>query len=327
MNRNYKFHNPDSVCFVWFSVVEGTDLFPCNEFMNKLFALPFMDSGSSSAGGTGGTFNPGGAFYRADMISNHGYSAATAMMPHWSVSTRNPGTNFAYMNRRTFEGIYGKGAYDYQIAENAAENASNGNVSNDNELFRIYAYDANDNLIGIDIYYLTNKKNGFNGRMDDLMKDDGATGGGIPHGGIMFYTEDGLLLQATGLGSKNIIYTVGADNITKFQTSYNTLNPASNPLTINDAQLLASVYGNSTYEIVMPGENSVLGYSIPGWGSWIGMFATMGLEGGITGRINGSLQTSKPSGWKGLQGHYSSSPGIVGFWESTFTTRKFQPWW
>jgi len=68
---------------------------PSGYYFRNYDELPFMDSGSTGAGSTGGTFNPGGAFYRADMISNYGYSAATAMMPHWSVSTRNPGTNFA----------------------------------------------------------------------------------------------------------------------------------------------------------------------------------------------------------------------------------------
>ncbi len=74
------------------------------QYFRNYDELPFMDSGAGYAAGS--------AFYRADMISNYGYSAATAMMPHWSVSTRNPGTNHAHMNRRTYDGIYGKGAYD-----------------------------------------------------------------------------------------------------------------------------------------------------------------------------------------------------------------------
>jgi hypothetical protein len=146
----------------------------------------------------------------------------------------------------------------------------------------------------------------------------------------MFYTEGGRLLQATGLGSENIIYTVGADDIAKFQQSYNTLNPASNPLTINDAQLLAKVYGNNSYTpLVGNGVNGtfVLGQLQMTW--YIHVVAAISImgEGFAAGHAGGRAQMMDKPGWLGLQNHYNMQSGAVGFWLNYYTPTKFKPWW
>ena len=161
-------------------------------------------------------------------------------------------------------------------------------------------------------------------------KGKGTAGGGVPHGGVMFYTEGGELLQTTGLGSENIIYTVGADNITNFQKSYNTLNPTSSPLTISDAQLLADVYGNSSYTpFVGNGVNGtyVLGSNNAPWYTHAGAALSIMGEGFAAGYAGGRAQMMNRQGWQGLQNHYNMQAGAIGYWTTFYTPKRFQPWW
>lgn len=158
-----------------------------------------------------------------------------------------------------------------------------------------------------------------------VVGDVASNSGGVPHGGVMFYDESGAPLYVSGLGSENIIHTVSSGDISSFQNSLSNLNPKSSPLTLSQAQLLGSVYGSKTYDNVIPVSNGALVYSMPSFGSWIGMFASMGGDGFVRGYNKGNVYF-KPGG-DGLGNHYDMQPGMENLWLPYFASQRFQKWW
>jgi hypothetical protein len=153
---------------------------------------------------------------------------------------------------------------------------------------------------------------------------EGSAGGGVPNGGVMFYTEDGkLLLPPTNLGSENIIYTISADNITKFKNSFNNMNPKASPITYEQVQLLANNYASNSYSPMVMANGSVLGNINAPWYMHVAAALSIMGEGYAMGR------TQLPNANIGLKNHYSTSAGygIKNYWINYYTPKRFNPWW
>lgn len=144
--------------------------------------------------------------------------------------------------------------------------------------------------------------------------------GGVPHGGIMFYTEGGELLHRSGEGSKNIIYTVSADNVDALMSVVNAWKghwaqkrpyiggEYSNP---NYFQNLANSYGSNSYDpIVING--SVLGQKNMPWYMHAAAAISIMGEGAVHGHATIPI----------YQQHT-----VVNYWKQHYTPRYFQKWW
>jgi hypothetical protein len=150
---------------------------------------------------------------------------------------------------------------------------------------------------------------------------------GIPFGGIMFYTEKGEKMQVTGLGDENIIYTVSSGNVANFQKSFNAMNIKSNPLTLEQAQLLADVYSSNSYSVIAgygyDGNPYTFGYINAPWYMYVAAGVTIAGEGFAAGYNKGKYYSNE-----GLSNHYGSLPsGTAMMWSNYFGLKTFNPWW
>ncbi len=145
-------------------------------------------------------------------------------------------------------------------------------------------------------------------------------GGGVPHGGIMFYTEGGELLHSSGEGRDNIIYTVSAYNIDALMSGVNAWKEHwaqkkpyiggeySNP---NYFQNLADAYGSNSFDpIVING--SVLGNKNMSWYMHAAAAISIMGEGAVYGN-------------RGVPIYQQHT--VVNYWNQHYTPRYFQKWW